>query len=344
MSDLKKSDPKKSDPESLNGEEETVLLERLTPLLGQWNVSPRSIELASLSENTVFKITAIDQKRYALRIHRPGYHTLEELESEHLWAQALIDAGIKIPQAYETREGDFYEQFQWNGSSSYVGLVDWVNAESLQAIITTGTNTAFLNKIIAELGKICAQLHNQASGWQPPAGFTRHHLNIDGLLGEAPFWGRFWDAPLLTPEERILLLTARERLREILMSYGQKDATYSMIHADLHAGNILVVDDDLLVIDFDDAGYGWHLYDIAVALGPYRNRKKFDEITQSFISAYREIREFHDSDLSLLPYFFLIRSLASIGWSTARPELENDEKIRWLIDNACIEIQALDLH
>ena len=38
-----------------------------------------------------------------------------------------------------------------------------------------------------------AAMHNQASAWQPPAGFKRHALDADGLMGEAPFWGPFWE-------------------------------------------------------------------------------------------------------------------------------------------------------
>ncbi len=329
-----------SNPEDIN---EAELLPLFTPLLAQWGVSPLSIELASLSENTVFKVTTAEQRRYALRIHRPGYHTLAELESEHLWAQALIDAGVKIPRAFETLEGSFYERFQWRESAAWVGLVEWLDAEPLHSMINTDTSSAFMQQKLTELGSICARLHNQASGWQPPAGFTRHHLNIDGFLGEAPFWGRFWDAPLLKSSERELILTAREQLRDILAAYGENPSTYSMIHADLHDGNILVTDKDLMVIDFDDAGFGWHVYDIAVALSPYLHRKDYADMEQTFLDAYRINRQLADEELSLLPYFFLIRTLASIGWSTARPELENTDKVRWLIGRACNQIQTLGI-
>ena len=47
----------------------------------------------------------------------------------------------------------------------------------------------------------------------------------------------------------------------------RQPAVYSMIHADMHPGNVLVDGDRLTVIDFDDAAWGWHAYDIAVAPG-----------------------------------------------------------------------------
>ena len=48
--------------------------------------------------------------------------------------------------------------------------------------------------------------------------------------------------------------------------FDRTPSGYSVIHADMHPGNIVVDGDRLTVIDFDDAGFGWHQYDIATAL------------------------------------------------------------------------------
>ncbi len=39
-----------------------------------------------------------------------------------------------------------------------------------------------------------------------------------------------------------------------------------MIHADMHLDNVLKDGERLNVIDFDDAGYGWHAFDLAVGI------------------------------------------------------------------------------
>ncbi len=54
-------------------------------------------------------------------------------------------------------------------------------------------------------------MHNQAAGWQPPATFRRHAWDMAGLVGERPFWGRFWELAALTPAQRSLLDRKRER-------------------------------------------------------------------------------------------------------------------------------------
>ena len=69
--------------------------------LAHWNIRPTAIELVSTSENTVFKVLTEPGKAYVLRIHRPGYHTLQELESEQLWTAALNNAGVLFAEACE---------------------------------------------------------------------------------------------------------------------------------------------------------------------------------------------------------------------------------------------------
>ena len=45
--------------------------------LSAWGMSQASIQLASHSENLVYRIEA-DGRTYGLRVHRPGYHTRQE--------------------------------------------------------------------------------------------------------------------------------------------------------------------------------------------------------------------------------------------------------------------------
>ncbi len=99
-----------------------------------------------------------------------------------------------------------------------------------------------------------------------------------------------------------------------------------MIHADLHAKNILVGDAGKShVIDFDNAGFGWHQYELAVALFGLDDRSSFQAIQDALISGYRSVRSLDDEALSLLPLFLLIRRLVLISWMRHRPELGRRE-------------------
>ena len=57
--------------------------------LREWDLEVTAVELISVSENTVFKVETQCGESLVLRVHRPGYHTLDELLSEQLWTARI---------------------------------------------------------------------------------------------------------------------------------------------------------------------------------------------------------------------------------------------------------------
>ena len=305
--------------------------------LPEWNLATAKLELFSRSENVVFRVDAEDGNVYALRVHRPGYHSLAELESETMWTAALNEAGIGAPVTQQTHSSEHYAVVAVPDTDEvrHVGLIPWFEGVALDKKIDTATDAADRDSQFEKLGRLMAAMHNQAATWNPPSGFTRHSFDADGFTGEAPFWGRFWDIPQLTPEQREILIEVRGCIYEQLSEYGKDRDTYSMIHADLRSANVLVLDDNVHVIDFDDAGFGWHQYDIAVALSDYVMNEDYESIKEALIAGYRSQRDISDEDLALIPLFVLIRALASLGWLNDRPEVEFYEFLPMLIEFAC---------
>ena len=121
------------------------------------------------------------------------------------------------------------------------------------------------------------------------------------------------------------MLEMRGRLHAALARLERQPDVYSMIHADMHPGNVLVDGDGLTIIDFDDAAWGWHAYDIAVAL-VHQHGPALEAFQRAYITGYRSVRPISDRTLSLLPMFRLVRGLAQIGWYHQRPELNRAAK------------------
>jgi Ser/Thr protein kinase RdoA (MazF antagonist) len=186
-----------------------------------------------------------------------------------------------------------------------------------------------------QLGGVLAALHNQACAWRPPATFTRHVLDADGLMGEAPFWGPFWDHPAFSPAEQGLLRTTRDAVHAMLERYGKDPSRFSLIHADLHPGNILVGRGRLSVIDFDDAAFGWHVYDIAVALKNFQSEQGFEALQAALLQGYRALRPLSDLDEAMIPTFIMIRRLAQVGWLHQRSEIDAAEFLETAKPEVC---------
>ena len=278
-----------------------------------------------------------------LRIHRPGYHSLAELESEQIWTRALSDAGISVSVGVPTVEGRAYAEIPTpdGDSTRFVGLIEWVEGRILGEEIENEPDTDRLAARYERIGRIAAAIHNQSSAWSPPPGFVRHEFDVPGFVGPAPFWGRFWDVPLLSRQQRALLLRAREGIESILGAHGKNPEIYSMIHADLHPKNFVITESGgLHVIDFDDAGFGWHQYELAVALCDLEDEPYSEEILEALVFGYRAVRPLSDEALSLIPLFLVIRSLVSIGWRWERPDLGRRGTVPQLIDESCKKVAA----
>lgn len=292
--------------------------------LAAFPVEPAAIEPVAMAENVTFKVTdARDGSTFVLRLHRPGYNSLAELESERAWTAALAEAGVGAPQGLRARDGRWYVPvwIPYTEETRFAGMASWTEGEVLSDILAReGPGSAPAQ--FGRLGALTAALHAQAVAWRPPEGFVRHALDRDGLMGEDPFWGRFWESRALSRSERALALSARDRLAAALDRLGRDPGTFGLIHADLHPGNVLVDGEALSVIDFDDAGIGWHAYDMAVALFYQQRLEGFEAVKAAFVEGYRSVRALSAATEALIPMFLLIRGLALIGWLHQRPELD----------------------
>jgi Ser/Thr protein kinase RdoA (MazF antagonist) len=292
--------------------------------LEAWGLQSLKRELISVSENIVFRVNTSDGKRLRLCLHRSWYHNLQELVSERMWTRALRHYGISTPVPVPALNGHDYVLVDGkNGETRYASMDQWVDGETMHHIIARSHNFAVYLRL---LGRMAAQIHNQASRWEPPEGFRRHSLDADGLMGLSPWWGPFWDAPFLKANERVKFEHLRETLHDRLLQLDKGPDTYSMIHADLAPGNLIINGEHLHIIDFDDAGFGWHIYELATGLYPYQDHPRFSEMVSAVFEGYREVRQLDAESAMLLNLFFLVRALALVGWRAARPDLSKAPK------------------
>ncbi len=284
--------------------------------LTQWPWEAATLRFVAARENAVYRVDVADGRVFALRVHRPGYHSLAELESEVEWTMALADAGIDAPRMVQTRAGRWYATVPYgrSGDTRQVGVSEWIDGTPLDQLLGDADPLPFFG----QLGSLMARLHNQAEQWRPSAGFVRHALDANGLIGDSPWWGQFWDLPEMTTEQSAIITAARHHMYRQLVAYGTDQHTYGLIHADLLPQNILVRDGRPFVIDFDDAGWGWHHYDMTVATVSFADSERLAPVRAALLAGYRCEREFSAEDEAMLPMFMVIRRLVELGWLHTR--------------------------
>ena len=67
-------------------------------------------------------------------------------------------------------------------------------------------------------------------------------------------------------EELALLTRLDETIERRLRAYCQSGDHFGLVHADIRLANLLVDDGNVWVIDFDDSGFAWFMYDFATTV------------------------------------------------------------------------------
>jgi Ser/Thr protein kinase RdoA (MazF antagonist) len=255
---------------------------------------------------------------------------------------AALDAdGIAVPVILPDRTGAFFAVVASDcvPEPRQVDIFHWVEGQQFGSVEAGIADPASIERLYGVIGALAARLHNQAVDWDLPEDFTRHAWDTEGLVGEQPFWGQFWELAALTTGERELLLAAREQVYSDLVRYGQNPQNrdrYSMIHADLVSENLLVDRDRVRLVDFDDAGFGWHLFELATALYFEMEQDYYPVAFRALIDGYREHRDLPDEQVQQLPLFLMARSFTYLGWVHTRQETETARELApMLIEKAC---------
>lgn len=302
----------------------------------RWPLECVHLEAIKIRENAVYAVHTADHRRAVLRVHRPGYHSDQALHSELSWMKALAACGIEVPQSIPSRAGNAFEVVQCAGvpGTRQVDMFEWIDGRQLGSIEAgLAEDAAEVARIYTIVGSLAARIHNQSCAWRPPASFQRHSWCEAGLVGETPLWGRFWELESLTPAQRALLEEVRARMSADLLRFGNTPDRFGLIHADLVPENILVDAGRLRPIDFDDAGFGWYLFEIATSLYFIRRHRLYPTARDALIAGYRQHRTLSDEHLRLLPMFLAVRGTTYLGWVHSRQgEPAAQELAPWIIE------------
>ncbi len=276
-----------------------------------WGGQPQ--RLIRNRENAVFEMRLPSGDRAALRLHRQGYQPDAAIRSELWWCAALAGRGVNVPAALPDRDGRLLITLSCGRCAS---AIEWIEGEPLgEAGVPFATPLPRLLEQHSALGRLIRALHDTTQSLTLPPDFQRPRWDLDGLTGETPFWGRFWDHSGASPDQRATLIRARHALRERLATLPQ----VQLVHADVLRENVLVNDRSVYLIDFDDSGWGFPLYDLGTTLSQNLYEPAYPEIRDALMQGYGT------SDRDLVETMTLARTCASVGW--VMPRLAPDDPI-----------------
>ena len=268
------------------------------------------LSLLNVSENATFRIDdPATGSRSVLRVHRPGYHSAAAIESELAWIDALRSSDVvSTPAVLAAPDGARVVEARAAGELRHTVRFAWVDGhepagERLVEDFTT-------------LGAVTARLHQHARSWARPPGFTRFTWDYDTSVGDRGHWGRWQDGLAVGPAELAVLGRLARRLRERLTAFGAGPDRFGLVHADLRLANLLVGQGSghVDVIDFDDCGFGWYLYDLGSSLSFIEDDPRVPELIDAWVRGYLTVAPLSDDEIAELPTFVMLRRLLLVAW------------------------------
>jgi Ser/Thr protein kinase RdoA (MazF antagonist) len=279
-----------------------------------------SVRLINVSENWTYRVEEPGGRAFALRVHRPTYHTAEEISSELDWIDALRDDGVvETAIAVAGTGGSRVCQVRVDDlGERNVVLFEWLDGEMPDA------DAHDLMPGFRTLGAVSARMHGHARRWTPPAGFARFRWDYATTLGPDGHWGRWQDGLGMGAAELDLLGRLDATVRRRLEAYGQGRERFGLVHADIRLANLLVAGEHVRVIDFDDCGWSWFMYDFATTVSFIEDHPDVPQLTQAWVDGYRSVADLDPADEAELETFVMLRRLLLVAWIGSHHEFATE--------------------
>ncbi|WP_432514554.1 phosphotransferase enzyme family protein [Kineococcus sp. SYSU DK001] len=279
------------------------------------------LTFVKLRENCVFRVDT-GQGSFALRLHRPGYRSVTEVATEVALVHHLAREGLPVPRVVSTADGQLHAAVRHDGVKVLVDLQHWVdsggNLDSVEEAVR-GTS-ALEPSTFARIGALAARLHDVAERREHPPAGHRTAWDAEGLVGKNSLWGDPRTLPGLRSGDVDLIDRAAGHVTATLARHDPGPSRYGFIHADLTPENLLRTGEDLVLIDFDDCGEGWYLFDLATVLFFYLPHPRAGEFRAALLAGYTASRPLTAQDLDLFEVLLLARGLTYLGWAATRCE------------------------
>ena len=278
--------------------------------------------LINVAENTTWLVEAPGY-RSVLRIHRAGYHSRLGIEQELEWSQALAAAGtVLTPAPIAGRNGAVVQIGHAPDLSAPRFMVMFDFAPGAQPDENNDLTGPF-----GQLGAIAAAMHLHTRHWRTAQPLQRLIWDDTAVFGPAATWGNWRDAPNVIPAIARTLERAQTVVQRRLQAFGKGPDRYGLIHADMRLANLLIEGQTTRLIDFDDCGLGWHLYDFAAAISFVEDHPQIPALRAAWLRGYRQLRAIPPQEEAEIETFIMLRRMALLAWIGSHIEAPEPQKL-----------------
>jgi len=292
------------------------------PALNAYNLTDFQLGFLRQVGNTLYKVKEVKPTlitkdnlytsgQYLLRIHQPSYQTPAAIELELEWLSSMCrDADLPVPEPVLTLDGKLYTQIAIPDMAKkhICSLLRWVKGRELK-------REEIQPHHYKALGELMARLHHHAAHWQPTLGFIKRKYDWDGLFRKEGDGGipssEAWSLLPLEYVEPFEIIS--KKVKRVMDKLGKGSDVYGLIHGDLGMGaNVLFWNGDVRVIDFDDSGFGYYIFDLAIVLEDSQDHQIQPQFRDALLDGYTRLRPLSDDQIKNVDLFL---AAFAIYWS-----------------------------
>lgn len=246
--------------------------------------------LLQYEDNAVYRIIAHTGEQFVLRVSAAEGQNVAEQRSEMQWLTRLRqETSLLVPEPVPNVDGAFVTTIEVIDvpRPRHCVLLRWVPGDPPTSAISA--------EDAEHIGAFTARLHKHAEHVAFPAEFVRPNWDWDRLFGMSSVLGRGKAITSLSPHQHEILEAVSVQLQQGFSLLGKAAPLWGLIHADLHRDNILLHHGEIGVIDFDDCGWGYYLFDLASVLDSLYRRvvndtRNYQFLREAYLKGYDHIR------------------------------------------------------
>lgn len=261
--------------------------------------TPTTVRPLFSSVNDTYAVE-FDSTMYALRVHcvDPWWIAREdEFRFELELLRHLDRAGIAVPVPIDRANGDALGRL---GDGRHYTLFSWAPGRPGEGSM----------KRVRLVGETLARIHVASIGFTSPYG--RYHLDQANLLDRY--------LAKLRPDalQAAVIEEHAAEIRSRLATFDPGPTGWGVVHGDVQSLNFhFTADDRITFLDFDLAGYGWRIYDVAYYVTRIREQHR-----RAFLDGYESVRPLTDAERDMIP------TLGRLAW--IREEIGATELVKRL--------------
>ena len=253
--------------------------------------------------NRVYKIQKSGQNFY-LRI---STRALAYIAAEMDWIDFLKDS-VNAPALVKSNNNKSIELYQ-DGETAYVLCLFF----ELPGVFWNKDNASTWNEtVFYNWGSTMGKMHRMTKKYHPPEGALKRPLFEDNFIS----LDYYKNIPAVYKK--------MAQIQKEILTLPRDSDSYGLIHCDMHQQNLLINDDNISVLDFDDCKYGFFALDIGIALyhalwwglpdDIFAQNGFALKIIRSFMSGYKAENSLSDFWLGKILLFMQYRQIAALSW------------------------------